>query len=79
MAGSKKKKSLTKTRSDDTTTGTEIITIMYGVIHRLYFVHCRVPYRRHTRNFVETRRQYQNIVPTCRRRRRRRCFIKLLF
>lgn len=52
------KKSLTKTRSDDTTTVSEIITIMYGVIHIVYFVHCRFPYRRHTRNCVETRRQY---------------------
>jgi len=46
------------------TTATEMIIIVYGALHIIiiYFVHCRVPYRRHTRNCVETRRQYQNIV-----------------
>lgn len=46
------------------TTATGIITIVCGALRIIiiYIVHCRVPYRRHTRNCVETRQQYQNIV-----------------
>lgn len=57
----RKKKSQTKTRSDNDDYGYE--NYYHGVVYGIkYFVHCRVPYRRHTRICVETRRQYQNIV-----------------